>query len=69
MAKGAVRLRIELTGAMAHGAMPQHGRNPLPVAARVITGLERVQQRLQDEHGEHEHLGWTYLTPTVSARR
>ena len=54
------------TGAMAHGAMPQHARNPLPVAARVITGLERVQQRLQDEHGEHEHLGWTYLTPTVS---
>ncbi len=66
VAKGAVRLSIELTGAMAHGAMPQHARNPLPVAARVITGLEQVQQRLQDEHGEHEHLGWTYLTPTVS---
>ena len=66
VAKGAVRLRIELTGAMAHGAMPQHARNPLPVAARVITGLEQVQQRLQEEHGEHEHLGWTYLTPTVS---
>ncbi len=66
VAKGAVRLRIELTGLMAHGAMPQHARNPLPVAARIITGLERVQQRLQDEHGKHEHLGWTYLTPTVS---
>ena len=50
---------------MAHGAMPQHARNPLPVAARIITGLERVQQTLQDQHGEHEHLGWTYLTPTV----
>ncbi len=66
VAKGAVRLRIELTGVMAHGAMPQHARNPLPVAARIITGLERVQQTLQDQHGEHEHLGWTYLTPTVS---
>jgi succinyl-diaminopimelate desuccinylase len=65
VAKGAVRLRIDLTGAMAHGAMPQHARNPLPVAARIITGLERVQQGLQDEYGEHEHLGWTYLTPTV----
>ena len=31
VAKGAVRLRIELTGVMAHGAMPQHARNPLPV--------------------------------------
>ena len=31
VAKGAVRLRIELTGVMAHGAMPQHGRNPVPV--------------------------------------
>lgn len=65
VAKGAVRLRIELTGTMAHGAMPQHARNPLPVAARVVTGLEDEQRRLQDQHGEHEHLGWTYLTPTV----
>lgn len=65
VAKGAVRLRVVLTGAMAHGAMPQHGRNPVPVAARLVLGLEELQQRLQDEHGEHEHLGWTYLTPTV----
>lgn len=66
VAKGAVRLRIDLVGAMAHGAMPQHARNPVPVAARIVLGLEQVQQRLQDEHGEHEHLGWTYLTPTVA---
>ena len=30
MAKGALRLRIDFTGVMAHGAMPQHGRNPMP---------------------------------------
>jgi succinyl-diaminopimelate desuccinylase len=66
VAKGAVRLRIDLTGRMAHGAMPQHGQNPLPVAARIISGLERVQQRLQDVHGRHEHLGWPFLTPTVA---
>jgi succinyl-diaminopimelate desuccinylase len=64
-AKGAVRIRLDLTGVMAHGAMPQHARNPLAVAAAVVTGLETLQQGLQDEHGEHEHLGWTYLTPTV----
>lgn len=65
VAKGAVRLRIALTGAMAHGAMPQHARNPLPVAARIVLGLGEIEQRLQAEHGEHEHLGLTYLTPTV----
>ena len=63
--KGAVRLRIELTGAMAHGAMPQQARNPIPVAAQVVIVLADVEQRLVDEHGEHEHLGPTYLTPTV----
>jgi succinyl-diaminopimelate desuccinylase len=65
VAKGAVRLRVDLTGAMAHGAMPQHARNPLPVAARLVLAVEELQQELQDRHGEHEHLGWTYLTPTV----
>jgi succinyl-diaminopimelate desuccinylase len=64
-AKGAVRLRLDLTGAMAHGAMPQEARNPLAVAAAVVTGLPALENALQGEHGEHEHLGWTYLTPTV----
>jgi len=65
LSKGAIRLRLDLTGAMAHGAMPQHARNPLPVAAQLITGLARIEKRYQDRHGEHEQLGWTYLTPTV----
>ena len=58
MAKGAVRLRIELTGVMAHGAMPQHGRNPLPRGRRASSpASSEVEAQLQDEHGEHEHLG------------
>ncbi len=65
VAKGAVRLQLTLTGAMAHGAMPQHARNPLPAAARIVTGLEEIEARLQDREGAHEHLGRTYLTPTV----
>jgi succinyl-diaminopimelate desuccinylase len=65
VAKGAVRILVTLTGAMAHGAMPQHARNPLPVAARLVAAVERVQARLQAEHGRHEHLGEVYLTPTV----
>ena len=65
VAKGAVRLRIELTGVMAHGAMPQHGRNPVPVAAGVVAALADLERRYGDRHGDHEHLGSTYLTPTV----
>ena len=32
VAKGALRLHVRCTGAMAHGAMPHQGRNPLPAA-------------------------------------
>lgn len=63
--KGAVRLRLELRGAMAHGAMPQHARNPLPVAARIVLALEELQAHYQGTYGSHEHLGDIYLTPTV----
>lgn len=65
VSKGAVRLSIVFTGAMAHGAMPQHGKNPLPVAAKVVLGLAVLQQQLREAVGEHEHLGSVFLTPTV----
>ena len=64
-AKGAIRIRVDVTGVMAHGAMPQHGRNPLPALAGIVSGLGAVERRLQAEHSEHELLGWCYLTPTV----
>jgi len=63
--KGALRLRIELTGKMAHGAMPHQGRNPIPVLAQVIAALGRYEAELQEEFGVHEHLGAVYVTPTV----
>jgi succinyl-diaminopimelate desuccinylase len=65
-AKGAVRIRVDLHGAMAHGAMPQHGRNPLPVLGRLLVALADLQERLQAAHPAHEHLGAVYVTPTVS---
>lgn len=65
VSKGAVRLQVTFTGAMAHGAMPQHARNPLPVAARFLGAVANLEVDLQSEHGEHEHLGHVYLTPTV----
>ena len=65
VSKGAIRLAVTFTGAMAHGAMPQHARNPLPVAARYVLAVERLQADLLERHGVHEHLGEVYLTPTV----
>ena len=64
-AKGAMRLRIDLTGKMAHGAMPFEGRNPNRAAAMVIAALTDLERRLQDVHGEHEQLGRPWITPTV----
>lgn len=65
VAKGALRLRVDLTGKMAHGAMPQHGRNPVPAAGALLTGLAALQDELQKRHPAHEHLGAVYVTPTV----
>ncbi|SDJ82156.1 succinyl-diaminopimelate desuccinylase [Nonomuraea maritima] len=65
VAKGALRLRVDLTGKMAHGAMPQHGRNPVPAAGALLAGLAALQDELQKRHPAHEHLGAVYVTPTV----
>jgi succinyl-diaminopimelate desuccinylase len=65
VAKGALRLRIDLHGKMAHGAMPFEGHNPNRAAADVIVALTALERRLQTEHGRHPHLGDVWLTPTV----
>jgi succinyl-diaminopimelate desuccinylase len=64
-AKGALRLRIDLTGKMAHGAMPFEGRNPNRAAAAIIAALTELEQSVQGRHGVHEHLGQPWITPTV----
>jgi succinyl-diaminopimelate desuccinylase len=64
-AKGALRLRVDFVGKMAHGAMPHHGRNPNGALAHFLVALEDHQAELQAEHGEHPHLGHVYITPTV----
>ncbi|MGW5160423.1 M20 family metallopeptidase [Nonomuraea wenchangensis] len=65
VAKGALRLRVDLIGKMAHGAMPQHGRNPIAAAGPLLVGLAELQEELQRRHPAHEHLGEVYVTPTV----
>lgn len=65
VSKGAIRLQVTVFGKMAHGAMPQHGRNPVPVAARMIVRLAELQDQLQQRNGTHEHLGDDYITTTM----
>jgi succinyl-diaminopimelate desuccinylase len=63
--KGAIRLRLDARGKMAHGAMPQHGLNTAPALAAFVQAAGEQQRRLQAEHGAHPTLGPTYVTPTV----
>lgn len=65
VAKGALRLRVGFTGKMAHGAMPFQGRNPTRAVGAAIGALADLEARLQEVHGEHPHLGLTWVTPTV----
>jgi succinyl-diaminopimelate desuccinylase len=65
VAKGALRLRVDFTGKMAHGAMPQHGRNPVEAVGVLLTARSALQSELQERHPAHEHLGEVYVTPTV----
>ena len=65
VSKGALRLRVDFTGAMAHGAMPFQGRNPNPVLAAFLSRLTAAELDLQARHPTHPHLGQVHLTPTV----
>ncbi len=65
VSKGALRLRVDVRGRMAHGAMPHQGDNPLPPLADLVTALADLQGELHAQHGEHPHLGRPYVTPTV----
>lgn len=65
VAKGAIRLRVDLDGVMAHGAMPHQGRNPLPALGSLLMGLTELERQIAESVGSDEHLGDFYLTPTV----
>ena len=65
VAKGALRLRLDFTGKMAHGAMPFQGRNPNRAVGATIGALADLEAAVQARHGEHPHLGHVWITPTV----
>ncbi|MEX2502272.1 MAG: M20 family metallopeptidase [Trueperaceae bacterium] len=63
--KGALRLHVRVVGAMAHGAMPYAGVNPVRGLAHFLVALEELEQREQQRLGEHPHLGRPWITPTM----
>jgi succinyl-diaminopimelate desuccinylase len=65
VSKGALRLRVDVRGRMAHGAMPYAGCNPNPALAAFVGRLSGLERRYQDETGEHPSLGKVFITPTV----
>jgi len=67
VAKGALRLRLDLQGKMAHGAMPFEGRNPNRGVGAAIGVLAELERDLQARHDTHPHLGQVWITPTVLA--
>lgn len=62
--KGAIRLRVDFEGQMAHGAMPHQGRNPVTAMTAFVTAMRDIETVLHDDPGEHPDLGLAYLTPT-----
>lgn len=63
--KGAIRIRVEATGKMAHGAMPHQGKNPILGLMRLQEQLASLEASLQSKHGSHPDLGLPYVTPTT----
>ena len=65
VSKGAIRVRIDATGRMAHGAMPFKGANPVAALGHVTVELGELQSAVQREFGQYQHLGHVWLTPTM----
>lgn len=64
-ARGGIRLRLDLDGVMAHGAMPQEAKSPIVAGARIVETLGRAQDWAQERYGTHPHAGSVTVTPTV----
>jgi succinyl-diaminopimelate desuccinylase len=63
--KGALRIRLNVHGKMAHGAMPLTGINPNTRLAKIILAFEEFETRQKEKFGKDEFLGWPSVTFTV----
>lgn len=64
--KGALRVRVEFVGVMAHGAMPYAGVNPITALADYVVKVRELERAEQERLGEHRYLGWPFFTPTIA---
>ncbi len=64
--KGAIRIRVTLTGRMAHGAMPEEGVNPISALGEIISDCRALERTIQVEDAPHSLLGRFYMTPTIA---
>ncbi|WP_438314366.1 M20 family metallopeptidase [Sporosarcina sp. FA9] len=63
--RGALRIRVDIFGKMAHGAISWSGINPNWRLARLIVELEKLEKTEQDRFGEDPYLKWPSITPTI----
>lgn len=63
--RGAMRIRVDFFGKMAHGAISWSGINPNWRLARLIVELEKLEKTEQDRFGEDPYLKWPSITPTI----
>ena len=63
--RGAIRLRVDIYGKMAHGAISWSGINPNWRMARFITEMEKLEKEEQERLGEDPFLKWPSITPTI----
>ncbi|MER2090048.1 MAG: M20 family metallopeptidase [Sporosarcina sp.] len=63
--RGAMRIRVDVYGKMAHGAISWSGINPNWRMARLIVELEKLEKEEQKRLGEDPYLKWPSITPTI----
>lgn len=63
--RGAIRLKIDIYGKMAHGAISWSGINPNWRLAKLIVELEKLEKLEQEAYGEDPYLKWPSITPTI----
>ncbi|HET8985761.1 MAG TPA: M20/M25/M40 family metallo-hydrolase, partial [Trueperaceae bacterium] len=56
---------VRAFGVMSHGAMPYAGVSPLRGIADMVVALRDYEKREQERIGEHQYLGWPWITPTI----
>jgi succinyl-diaminopimelate desuccinylase len=64
--KGALRLKLESFGRVAHGAMPEEGVNALSAMIHLLSRVMTIESALRQQFGEHPLLGKIYVSPTVA---